>query len=296
MTEVKVKDEGGDTLTMIDFGDFRSSLFGRTIEYIRDVNKHLNDFQFKDDDVLLCSYPKAGCTWTYEILTMLMKGKPEGPAESKMFSMIEATSADDINKIPSPRLLNTHLPYRRIPADINNKTVKIVFVVRNPKDVAVSLYSMLYAFKHYNYSGTFSNWLPLFLRGDLAYDRYLRYLKDWEDVLKANKHNMLVLYFEELKKDTLTGVRKLAEFLGVHHSDELLQEISDKCQFQHMKERYSKSMLGPSLYKPEVKYGFMRKGQVGNWKDWFTVAQSEEVDRMVSEEMKDSNFKFIYQL
>lgn len=53
-----------------------------------------------------------------------------------------------------------------MPADIIEKKVKIVFVVRNPKDVAVSLYNMMSAFKHYNYSGKFCNWLPLFLRGD----------------------------------------------------------------------------------------------------------------------------------
>ncbi|XP_045172386.2 amine sulfotransferase-like [Mercenaria mercenaria] len=296
MTEIKVKDEGGDAMTMIDFGEFRSSLFGRTVEYIRDVNTHLKDFKFKDGDVLLCSYPKAGCTWTFEILTMLMKGKPEGPDQSKMHSMLEATCASDIENISSPRVLNTHLPYRRIPPDINNKKVKLVFVVRNPKDVAVSLYCMMYAFKHYNYTGKFSNWLPLFLRGDLAYDRYLKYLKDWEDVYRANKHDMLVLYFEELKRDTLGGVRKLATFLDVSLTDELIQEISEKCQFLQMKQRYTPEMLGSSAYKEEINYGFMRKGEVGNWKEWLTVAQSETVDGMVSEDLKDSNLKFIYQL
>lgn len=60
MTEIKVKDEGGDEMTMIDFGEFRSSLFGRSVEYIRDVNCRLKDFKFRDNDVLLCSYPKAG--------------------------------------------------------------------------------------------------------------------------------------------------------------------------------------------------------------------------------------------
>ena len=56
-------------------------------------------------------------------------------------------------------------------------------------------------------------------------------------------------------------MRQLADFLKVEYSDELLQRISDKCQFKHMKERYTEKMLGPSLYKPDIKYGFMRKGK-----------------------------------
>lgn len=55
----------------------------------------------------------TGCTWTFEILTMLLKGKAEGPQFSKMHVMLEASSADNLDDIVSPRLLNTHLPYRR---------------------------------------------------------------------------------------------------------------------------------------------------------------------------------------
>lgn len=296
MTEIKVPDEGGDLMTMIDFGEYRSSLFGRTVEYIKEVNQKLPDFQFRDGDVLLSSYPKAGCTWTYEILTMLLRGRAEGPEYSKMNSMLEAIAAENMNSLASPRLLNTHLPYRRIPKDINNKKVKVVFVVRNMKDAAVSLYHMILGMTHYNYSGKFENWLPLYLRGDLAYDSYLKYLRDWEEVYRSHKHDMILLYFEDLKRDTLAEVKKLSAFLELSLSDEVLHEIAEQCQFKHMKTRYTKQMLGTSSYKPEVNYGFMRKGEVGNWKEWFTVAQSELVDKLVDENLKGSQLTFTYQL
>ena len=60
MTTITVRDEGGDSCTMIDFGTFRSSLFGRTVDMIREINTKLPEFEFRDDDVLLISYPKAG--------------------------------------------------------------------------------------------------------------------------------------------------------------------------------------------------------------------------------------------
>lgn len=56
-------------------------------------------------------------------------------------------------------------------------------------------------------------------------------------------------------------MKKLAKFLGVTVSIELVQEISEKCQFKLMKERYTPEMLGASSYKDGTKYGFMRKGK-----------------------------------
>ena len=60
MTEVKVTDAGGESLTMLDFDGFKLSLFGHTPEYIRDVYKNLPNFKFRKDDIFIASYPKAG--------------------------------------------------------------------------------------------------------------------------------------------------------------------------------------------------------------------------------------------
>ena len=60
MTEVTVKDAGGETLSMLDFDGFKVSLFGQTAEYIRKVYEELPSFKFREDDVFIASYPKAG--------------------------------------------------------------------------------------------------------------------------------------------------------------------------------------------------------------------------------------------
>ena len=41
----------------------------------------------------------------------------------------------------SPRTIKTHLPGNLLPPDIMKKKARIIYVIRNPKDVAVSLYN-----------------------------------------------------------------------------------------------------------------------------------------------------------
>ena len=36
-------------------------------------------------------------------------------------------------------------------------------------------------------------------------------------------------------------------------------------------------------------------GKVGDWKNYFTVAQNEEIEEVLKERMKDSSFKFVYE-
>lgn len=53
------------------------------------------------------------------------------------------TSSDriDVTTMPSPRLLHTHLTYDVIPkGKTDNTKCKYIYVMRNPKDVAVSFY------------------------------------------------------------------------------------------------------------------------------------------------------------
>lgn len=72
---------------------------------------------------------------------MLLQGTTAVVKEGKGSQFLEAL--DDlnlINKMTSPRTLNTHLPYRWLPRKHLENDGKIVHVVRNPKDVAVSMF------------------------------------------------------------------------------------------------------------------------------------------------------------
>ena len=53
--------------------------------------------------------------------------------------------------------------YFRLPPDLVKKKPKIIYVIRNYKDITVSLYNFMSVMKHYNYDGSWVDWLELHL-------------------------------------------------------------------------------------------------------------------------------------
>lgn len=72
---------------------------------------------------------------------MLLNGRAEYIKEGKESLFLEAM--DDIGTVSSmdsPRVLNTNLPFRWLPQKHVESNGKIIHVIRNPKDICVSLY------------------------------------------------------------------------------------------------------------------------------------------------------------
>lgn len=86
----------------------------------------------------------AGTHWLWEILFMLINGKAEYTKEVKETAFLEhVDSFDQLDGKASPRVLNTHVPYRWLPQQHLQNGGKIVHVTRNPKDVLVSMFHFM---------------------------------------------------------------------------------------------------------------------------------------------------------
>ena len=72
---------------------------------------------------------------------MLVNGKVEYRKESKRaLQLIMVPDFDFFESEKSPQVLNTHLPFRWLPKKHIENGGKIVHVMRNPKDVYLSMY------------------------------------------------------------------------------------------------------------------------------------------------------------
>ena len=279
MTEETVTDASGATLTVLDFDGFKMSSFGNTKDYMKNVYRNLSKFKFRSEDIFLASYPKAGCVWMFEIISMLLTGQV-GAHDSydKVASMLEARIATSIDAIPSPRIVNSHMHFEMLPTDLIEKKSKTVYLIRDYKDITVSFYNSMKSLTHYHYHGKWEDWLHLHLNNELPFADYFAYVQQWENVIQNSDLPVHIVYYEDLKSDTLNEIRRLAKFLGVTRENSVLEEISVNCQFDAMKAKYSSDALGPVQFKEGA--GFFRKGKVGDWKNWYTVEQNDLVNNM----------------
>lgn len=132
-----------------------------------------------------------------------------------------------------PYHIKNHLPASFLPDKIWTVKPKIVYVARNPKDEAISLYHF-YKLEH-RYSGTQEEFFNLFLEGLTEFGPQTRHILDFWNL--RNEENVLFLTFEAMKKDLKSVIKNVATFLGKAITDTQLDQLNEYLQFSSMRER-----------------------------------------------------------
>ncbi|KAH3848345.1 sulfotransferase 1A1-like [Dreissena polymorpha] len=277
---------------------YRSSV----LEHIpgRDLAGHIENvmnMDIRDDDMYLASYQKSGTHWVWEIMNMLRKRSAEYERKVKDSAMLDMLTMEKAEQMNSPRILNCHYPPKLIPKQILKKKIKIVHVQRNPKDVCVSAYHHIASFSPYPGVKTFGDFLPFMLgtNGIDFFYPWCQYVKEWESFSKKHPEQILNLYYEDLKEDPVREIQKINEFLNTGCSAELISQISQACDFSNL-QRADTEVKEMDFFKSRGKNPMYRKGEVGDWKNWFTVAQSEQMDAWLQTNMAGSQLSFRYTL
>ncbi|XP_046574264.1 sulfotransferase 1 family member D1-like [Haliotis rubra] len=105
--------------------------------------KTMKSRPIRDDDIFLCSYPKSGTHWTWEILNMIVAGKAEYTKHWINSAALEHRTGEGMEELASPRIIQTHLLPGHMPELLWERRCKVVYVQRNPKDCAVSYFCQL---------------------------------------------------------------------------------------------------------------------------------------------------------
>ena len=83
----------------------------------------------------------------------------------------------------------------------------------------------------------------------------------------------------------------IAQFLNKPLSDELINRIAEQCTFNGMAKNTS------FRYSDKKDSGNrLRKGVVGDWKNYFTTEQNERFQKEVLEKLRGSGLEFDYEL
>ncbi|XP_077977523.1 sulfotransferase 1C2-like [Glandiceps talaboti] len=250
----------------------------------------IKTFEVREDDIFIITYPKSGTTWMQQILYLILNSESMDKAQNlpmtKRVPFLEITrdgvpQHEYISSMTSPRAINTHLPDHLLPSQIWVKKPKIIYVARNPKDVMVSYFEFKLEPMSWN------EWFGNFLEGKVNHGSWFDHVPKWWS--RRNDNNVLFILYEDMIKNHRKQVQNVANFLGKALSEDVIDEITKRSSFMYMKNQN----VSTDTLVFERQNSMLRKGIVGDWKNYFTVEQNERFDNEYKR-LKQFDLKFCY--
>lgn len=271
-----------------------------------------NDFEFRDDDIIISTYGKSGTTWVQQIVSQLIFDGEEGLETAEMSPWVDLRVPPKEVKLPiihaqtHRRFLKTHLP---VDALVFSAKAKYVYVGRDGRDVLWSMYNHHAKANDQWYDALnntpgrvgppiekpqesirqyFNDWLD---RDGHPWYPFWENIRSWWAIRELP--NVYMMHFSDLKDDMASEIRKLAEFLEIPVNPDKWDDILEHCSFEYMKENASKSTpLGGMFWNGGAKT-FIYKGTNGRWRNKLSDEEISKYERLAEEELGEACAKWL---
>ena len=263
-----------------------------------------NDFVFRDDDIVIASYAKAGTTWTQQIVAQLLFDADPTVSVADRSPWLDLRVPPKAVKLAAleaqthRRFVKTHLP---VDALCFSPRAKYLYVARDGRDVLWSLY-------HHHRQAN-ASWYqalndtpgrigpPL----DPPVEDIRQYWRDW---IERDGHpfwpfwdnvrswwtirdlpNVMLLHFADLKRDLAGEMRWIAAFLDLRLDEARWQDAITHCSFDWMKRHAPQSApLGGAFWEGGAST-FINKGINGRWRETLSAAECADYEARARAEL-----------
>jgi len=315
-----IADFGGIKNGLIQVGPEKWTLRSEYETYADEIY----NFEARSDDVWICTLPRSGTTWTQEMIWLICNNLDYETAlkipQTVRFPYLELHTIVDksmaskmIQTLPNGtpqhvvdgmkmwfepqferlaamttrRFIKTHLPIKLLPHNILTSGARIVYVARNPKDVAVSYYHFSRK-KNIGFNGDFEMFAQYFMEDLITCGPYWKHTLDgWNN---RHRENVYFVFYEELKFDQESALKKLANFLGHPLNDEDMPKLMDHISFERFKANNAINVMQLSDNKL---VSLVRRGKVGGNPE-MTEEMSRKFDQWAERNMAGTDLQFPY--
>lgn len=263
-----------------------------------------NAFVFRDDDIVIATYAKSGTTWMQQIVSQLLFDGQEGLPVAEMSPWVDLRVPPREVKLPAleaqthRRFVKTHLP---VDALVFSDKARYICVGRDGRDVVWSLYN-----HHVNANelwyralndtpgrvgppieppqGTVAEYFAHWLDHDGApFWPFWEHVASWWAI--RDLPNVMLVHFEDLKRDLPGAIRRIADFLGIAIDPERMEDILLHCSFDYMKAHADAAVpLGGAFWEGGAGT-FIHRGTNGRWRDTLSPEVSARYERTALERL-----------
>lgn len=246
-------------------------------------------------DLVVISFGKSGRTWLRVMISRFYQLN-YGLEKEEMLGF------DNLHRRESriPRILFTHDNYLKdytghSDSKIDYQGKRIVLLVRNPKDVAVSLF---FQWKHrMRPAKKFINRYPAhgadvslhdFVMSDLwGLPRVINFLNLWAE--EAPKFDdLLIVRYEDMRANPETEFGRIMTFIGESVAEEIIRDVVEYASVENMRKqeenndsRFASGRMKPGKRGVRDSYK-VRRAKVGGYRDYFSPEQIETIDALVA--------------
>lgn len=214
----------------------------------------------RDDDVFVVSYPKSGNTWTRFLIGNLLR--PEDPVT---FANVEQRVPDiykntdrKLWRMPASRVLKSH-------EYLDPRYGNVVFVVRDPRDVALSYYHHHVRKRRIEEDYPLERYVSRFVSGDLnVFGSWGENVGGWLGARKEDAR-FLLLRYEDMLQCPAHELGRVAAFLSVRADEERLARAVESSSAERMRE-LERTESWKAAKKSREDRAFVRSATAGGWR------------------------------
>ena len=214
------------------------------------------DFTILHDDAFLVSYPKSGNTWLRFLLGQARLARPLDFASIEpVIPDIYQNSDRELLRVSRPRALKSHEIY-------SDLYPKVIYLVRDPRDVAISLY---YSRRKTGVLEKRDDFFHQFsVEKALYFGGWGEHVESWMEQAPFLGNRLLTLKYEDVEQSPEKALQRVVEFLG--------WEISDSAMVFSVKYSEANRMRKAEAVLPMSKrqdIPFVREARSGQWREVF---------------------------
>ena len=231
----------------------------------------LRNFGLDSNDVLLTSHGRAGNTLLRFVLAEILSGIPATFENIQRLVPEVGLQFHTYSLLPSGgRLIKTHEPYCR-------QYKRAIYIIRDPRDVVLSglVRETALGCIHPKYA-KLDDYIRPFLEGKLSHwGSWPGHVESWINSPLAKTGDLLVLRFEDMRKDLEGTVVRSLQFLGAEVDMTAIQAAMRSNSLESMRAKEERSRL----VKIDGDGRQVNRGNVLGWRNKMTAHQILLVDQ-----------------